>query len=119
MPGDVVRFVQDKTGQAPDFSNMPEPASREQVLQAFDESVATVRTLLPKFDAAAMNETFRILAGEQQVMALPRQAFLRNIMLNHWYQHRGQFGVYLRLLDIPVPASWGPSADEAPVFARQ
>jgi uncharacterized damage-inducible protein DinB len=33
-------------------------------------------------------------------------------MLNHWYQHRGQFCVYLRLLDVPVPSSWGPSADE-------
>jgi uncharacterized damage-inducible protein DinB len=119
VPGSVVRFVQEKTGQAPDFSNMPEPASREDVLRSFDESVATVRSLLPKLDDAAMRETFRILAGEAEVMALPRQAMVRNIMLNHWYQHRGQFGVYLRLLDIPVPASWGPSADEAPTFARQ
>jgi uncharacterized damage-inducible protein DinB len=35
-------------------------------------------------------------------------------MLNHWYQHRGQFSVYLRLLNVAVPASWGPSADEQP-----
>jgi uncharacterized damage-inducible protein DinB len=37
-------------------------------------------------------------------------------MLNHWYQHRGQFSVYLRILNVPVPASWGPSADEPPPF---
>jgi uncharacterized damage-inducible protein DinB len=117
VPGNVVRFVQEKTGEAPDFSNIPEPASREQVLRAFDESVATVRSLLPQFDDAAMKESFRVLAGEHEVLALPRQDFVRNIMLNHWYQHRGQFGVYLRLLDIPVPASWGPSADEVPTFA--
>lgn len=117
VPGNVVRFVQEKTGEAPDFSNIPEPASREQVLRAFDESVATVRSLLPQFDDAAMKENFRVLAGEHEVLALPRQDFVRNIMLNHWYQHRGQFGVYLRLLDIPVPASWGPSADEVPTFA--
>jgi uncharacterized damage-inducible protein DinB len=119
VPGTVVRFVQDKTGQAPDFSNMPEPASREDVLRSFDESVATVRSLLPKLDDSAMNESFRILAGEAELFAIRRQDFIRNIMLNHWYQHRGQFGVYLRLLDIPVPASWGPSADEAPTFAPQ
>jgi len=47
---------------------------------------------------------------------MPRVAFLRNIMLNHWYQHRGQFCVYLRLLDVAVPSSWGPSGDERSVF---
>lgn len=118
VPGGIVRFVQNASGQAPNFANIPEPASREEVLHAFDESIATVRTLLPKLDDAYMHETFRVLAGEQQVIAMPRHLFLRNIMLNHWYQHRGQFAVYLRLLDVPVPASWGPSADEAPSFPQ-
>lgn len=117
VPGGIAHFVQGKTGQAPDFSNMPEPASREEVLRAFDQSVEDVRSLLPKLDDAAMKESFRVLAGEAELFAIPRQDFLRNIMLNHWYQHRGQFGVYLRLLDVPVPASWGPSADEVPGFA--
>ncbi|MHB1960059.1 MAG: DinB family protein [Acidobacteriaceae bacterium] len=71
-----------------------------------------MREVLPLFDDAAMNATWPIVAGDQEIAAMPRVALLRNIMLNHWYQHRGQFGVYLRLLDIPVPSSWGPSADE-------
>jgi len=119
VPGGIARFVQNPSGQAPNFANIPQPASRDEVLQAFEESIATVRTLLPKLDDAAMNETFRVLAGETEVVALPRHEFLRNIMLNHWYQHSGQFCVYLRLLDVPVPASWGPSADEAPAFPQQ
>jgi uncharacterized damage-inducible protein DinB len=119
VPGNIARFVQTESGQAPNFGNAPQPASREEVLQSLDESVSTARTLLPKFDDNAMHETFRVLAGETEVMAVPRQFFLRNIMLNHWYQHRGQFAVYLRLLDIPVPASWGPSADEAPSLPRR
>jgi uncharacterized damage-inducible protein DinB len=119
VPGNIVHFVQNATGQAPDFSNIPQPASRAEVLKAFDESVASIRTLLPRLDDAAMQETFRVFAGEQEAMAVPRHLFLRNIMLNHWYQHRGQFAVYLRLLDVPVPASWGPSADEAPTLARR
>lgn len=119
VPGGVASFVQETSRPAPDFSSMPQPASREAVLRAFNESIATVRSLLPKFDDAAMKETIHIFAGNQEIMALSRHDFLRNIMLSHWYQHRGQFGVYLRLLDIPVPASWGPSADEAPTFARQ
>jgi uncharacterized damage-inducible protein DinB len=118
VPGNIVRFVQNASGQAPNFANIPQPASRDVVLRALDEGVAAVRTLLPKLDDAAMQDTFRILAGDQEVMALPRHLFLRNIMLNHWYQHRGQLCVYLRLLDVPVPASWGPSADEVPAFPQ-
>jgi len=40
-------------------------------------------------------------------------------MLSHWYQHRGQFSVYLRMLGAPVPASWGPSADEPPLSMQK
>jgi uncharacterized damage-inducible protein DinB len=119
VPGAVVQFVQNNPAQAPDFAKFPEATSREEVLKMFDESVATVRSLLPKFNDHDMAETWRMVAGQQEVLAQPRAAFIRNIMLNHWYQHRGQFGVYLRLLDIPVPASWGPSADEAPAFAQK
>jgi len=118
-PGGVVRFVQNNPAQAPDFGNFPETASREELLKIFDESVATVRSLLPKFSDPAMTETWRMVAGQKEVLGQPRGAFIRDIMLNHLYQHRGQFSVYLRLLEIPVPASWGPSADEAPVFAQK
>jgi uncharacterized damage-inducible protein DinB len=45
-------------------------------------------------------------------MAIPRAGFIRTIMMNHIYHHRGQLSVYLRLLDIPVPSIYGPSADE-------
>ena len=48
------------------------------------------------------------------VMSLPRVGLLRAIMLNHWYHHRGQMQVYLRLLDVPVPNVHGPTADEMP-----
>jgi hypothetical protein len=73
-----------------------------------------VHSVLSGFDDAAMHEIWRMEAGGREVMAVPRGLFLRDVMLSHWYQHRGQFCVYLRLLDIPVPSSWGPSADEMP-----
>jgi uncharacterized damage-inducible protein DinB len=66
-----------------------------------------------------MNETWRLVVDGREVLAQPRGEFLRDIMLSHWYQHRGQFSVYLRLLDVPVPASWGPSADEAPALVAE
>ncbi|MFP5211716.1 MAG: DinB family protein [Acidobacteriota bacterium] len=111
VPGAVVRGAQKDHIALPDFQ-FPQPSTLQEVLDAFDQSVSTVREILPLFDDAAMNATWRIVAGDQEIAAMPRIAFLRNIMLNHWYQHRGQFSVYLRLLDVPVPSSWGPSADE-------
>ena len=47
-------------------------------------------------------------------MEMPRIAFLRSILMNHAYHHRGQLSVYLRMLEVPVPPIYGPSADENP-----
>ena len=119
VPGGIVRFVQNNPVEAPKSFEFPQPANRREILHAFEDSVAAVRTVLPKFDDAAMKETWRMVAGGHEVLAQSRGEFLRDVMLSHWYQHRGQFSVYLRLLDIAVPASWGPSADEAPLFMQQ
>jgi len=118
-PGGIVRFVQQNPAQAPDFKNVPQPSSLTEILGVFEESVATVRSLLPQFNDAAMQETWRMLQGERELLAIPRAQFLRDIMLNHCYQHRGQLSVYFRLLDVAVPASWGPSADEPPIFMQK
>lgn len=119
VPGGVVRFAQNSPAQVPDFAGFPQPSSRAEVLKALDESIATVRSVLGECDDASMNETWRLMAGDTEVLAQPRSQFLRDVMLSHWYQHRGQFSVYLRLLSVPVPASWGPSADEPPVFMQK
>jgi uncharacterized damage-inducible protein DinB len=119
VPGGIVRFVQNNPAPAPEFANFPQPASREEILKVFEESITAVRNQLPKFDDAAMRETWRLVAGGREVLAQPRAEFLRDVMFSHWYQHRGQFSVYLRMLNVAVPASWGPSADEAPIFAQK
>ena len=119
VPGGVVRFVQNNPAPAPEFASFPQPASPQEILKTLEESIAMVRSVLPKFDDAAMRETWRMVAGGREVLAQPRAEFLRDVMLSHWYQHRGQFSVYLRMLDVAVPASWGPSADEPPVFEQK
>lgn len=118
VPGSVVRAAQKNPAPVPDFT-FPQPASVNEVLSSFEQSIAAVREALPRFDDAAMHETWRLVAGDREVLAMPRGQFLRDVMLNHWYQHRGQFSVYLRLLDIAVPSSWGPSADEAPASMQK
>jgi len=119
VPGGIVRFVENNPAQAPESFNFPQPASRQEILKTLEESIATVRSVLPKFDDAAMNETWRMQAGGRELMAQRRADFLRDVMLSHWYQHRGQFSVYLRMLGAAVPASWGPSADEPPPFMQK
>jgi uncharacterized damage-inducible protein DinB len=118
VPGGIVRFVQNNPAQVPQNFNFPQPSSRDEILKAMDESVATARELLPQYDDAAMNESWTLMAGEKELAVQPRGRFVRDVMLSHWYQHRGQFSVYLRLLNVPVPASWGPSADEPPLFMQ-
>jgi len=118
IPGSIVRAVQNDSAQAPDFAQFPQPATREEILNTFDESVAAVKALLSKYDDKFMKATWRLTAGGREVFAVPREQFVRDVMLSHWYQHRGQFSVYLRMLDVPVPASWGPSADEPPLFMQ-
>ncbi|HVJ08234.1 MAG TPA: DinB family protein [Acidisarcina sp.] len=118
VPGSVVRGMQTSSAPPPDFQ-FPEAASVQQVLDLFDESVAAVRKILPNFNDDAMHEMWRIVVGDQEILAFPRGQFIRDVMLNHWYQHRGQFSVYLRLLDVAVPSSWGPSADEPAPFQKQ
>src|SRR5579864_6236392 len=116
VPGAVIQAVQQNPRQAPDFTKIPQPSTLQEVLRTYEESVAAVKSYLPHSDDATMRETWRLVDGDKELLAIPRGQFLRDIMLNHWYQHRGQFGVYLRLLNVAVPASWGPSADEQPRF---
>jgi uncharacterized damage-inducible protein DinB len=54
------------------------------------------------------------MRGDRELLAIPRGALLRSVMLNHWYHHRGQLTTYLRELGVAVPSVYGPSADENP-----
>ncbi|HEX4037455.1 MAG TPA: DinB family protein [Acidobacteriaceae bacterium] len=119
VPAGILQLVQKNPAEAREAFVFAQPASRDEILRTLEGSMATVRELLPRCDDQAMQETWRLVAGGREIMAVPRGLFLRDVMLSHWYQHRGQFSVYLRLLDIPVSASWGPSGDEPPLFMQQ
>jgi uncharacterized damage-inducible protein DinB len=119
VPGGITSMAQSDQVPAPDFAAPnPQPQSGDEVLAAFDKSIATARELLPKLDDVAMGRTWSATIADKPVLSMPRAAMLRMILLNHWYQHRGQLGVYLRMLDVPVPSTYGPSADEPPAFMK-
>ena len=119
VPGGIIHLVQPNPAEIHNLPTFPQPASVEECLKTLDESVAAVRKILPTFEDAAMHETWRLSVAGNQVVAQPRRQFIRDVMLSHWYQHRGQFSVYLRILGAPVPASWGPSADEPPLSMQK
>jgi uncharacterized damage-inducible protein DinB len=119
VPGAIVDVVQSNPAELHSLPSFPQPQTRDECLKVFEESIAAARHILPTFDDAAMDETWRLSIAGTEIVAQPRQQFIRDIMLSHWYQHRGQFSVYLRMLGAPVPASWGPSGDEPPLFLQQ
>jgi uncharacterized damage-inducible protein DinB len=115
-PGNVAELAARDSVEPPKGS-FPEASTAAELLPALEASVAKAKQHLGAMDDAAMTATWRMTSGGRDVMAMPRMAFARAIMLNHLYHHRGQLLVYLRLLDVPVPSVYGPTADENP-FAR-
>ena len=90
------------------------PKSISEVLAAFEQSKLEVECAFKETTEERVNALWRLMNGEQEVLSRPRFKIWRSFLLNHWYHHRGQLTVYLRLLDIPVPFIYGPSADERP-----
>ena len=114
-PGSVCALAAQNPATFPDAVEAdPVPDSIAQLLTTLDTSLAQAREVLGTMSDAALLEPWRLTAGGRELMALPRIAFLRMVLLNHWYHHRGQLSVYLRLVNVPVPSIYGPSADDNP-----
>jgi uncharacterized damage-inducible protein DinB len=86
--------------------------SRQELLEVFDQNVAAARDAIAGASDEELFKPWSLLKGGVTLMTLPKIAVLRGFMMNHIIHHRGQFTVYLRLNDIPVPSIYGPSADE-------
>lgn len=112
-PGTVTAMAMQDLPELPGFGDVS-PDSTAQVLAALDESLASAHALLGGMSDAALAEQWRLRANGRELMALPRYRLLRMVLLNHWYHHRGQLTVYLRLLGVPLPSIYGPTADENP-----
>lgn len=89
------------------------PTTRQQVLDAFDKKVSESRAAIAGASDAHMMKPWSLVYQGKTLFTMPRAAVVRSMMLNHLIHHRAQLGVYLRLNNVPVPAIYGPSADEA------
>jgi len=90
--------------------------SRADLLARFDKNVADTRAALTGKSDAEMMALWSLKHNGETLFTMPKTAVWRSFVLNHLVHHRGQLSVYLRLNDVPVPAMYGPSADESPNF---
>ena len=90
----------------------PKISNRQEVLAAFDKAAAEARAALAGVSDLDIMKNWKLLAGGQEIFTLPRIACIRGMCLNHLIHHRGQLTVYFRLIGVPVPGLYGPSADE-------
>jgi uncharacterized damage-inducible protein DinB len=115
IPGSISKMAQlDEMDVSAANFNAPQPSGMEEVLTALDSGVLAAGEYLGGMSEASAMANWRLTAGPNEVFSMPRVGLLRSIMLNHWYHHRGQMSVYLRLLEVPVPVIYGRSADENP-----
>ncbi len=89
------------------------PATVDEIVATLDRNVAAAVEVLAALPADRLMAPWRYRYGERVVFELPRLAVARGMGLNHLIHHRGQLSVYLRLLDVPLPPVYGPTADEA------
>lgn len=91
-----------------------EAISRSELLEALDQGLTSIRRVLSGLDDRALAAAWTLRRNGAPIITMPKAAMLRTILLNHYYHHRGQLTVYLRLLDVPLPPVYGPTADENP-----
>ena len=110
MPGWITRTLREPAidlAAGPGYSIQPTDA----LLKAFDDNVRSARETLAAVTGAALNEPWQLKMGPRVLFTSPRGETVRST-LNHLIHHRGQLTVYLRLLDVPLPSIYGPTADE-------
>lgn len=112
----TLRFEKlDITGQEKPFA----PATRKEILEAFDKYVVEARESLTKATDEDLARIWTLNYKGQQAFSMPRAAVLRSMVMSHLVHHRAQLGVYLRMNNVEFPGMYGPSANDMKMFNAQ
>lgn len=95
------------------------PRDMDELLAKHDEMVEQAIAVLENFDDKHYSDLWTMRTGEKVHYTLPKNAAVRRFAFSHLIHHRAQLGVYLRLLDIPIPGMYGPTADELEAMAKK
>jgi uncharacterized damage-inducible protein DinB len=112
IPGRIAEAVQQDTFEP--GAQYPQPADRAEILALFEWGLQRASELLGPMDDGQLRSSWSAMVKGKTIMTIPKVAVLRTIAMNHLYHHRGELVVYLRLLNVPVPSVYGPTADENP-----
>jgi uncharacterized damage-inducible protein DinB len=113
VPGNIAAAAAQDSFEAPNFAQA-EAKSRQEILDTFSKGIESAKSALNKMDDARLMSMWSLTKNGKVLMSVPRIGFIRSILMNHGYHHRGQLSVYLRILNVQVPSIYGPSADENP-----
>ena len=115
IPGFITGWATKDSFEMSGAGGPPDPKSTTEVLAAHDDGIAKTKEALSAIGDAGLGQMWAMKTPDgKTIMSMPKGALVRSVALNHMYHHRGQLSVYLRLLDVPVPSIYGPSADEQP-----
>ena len=113
-PGLVATMLSRSEMEVPSSFVGPAPRSADELLPALEESVATAKRWLSDMDDRHAMDTWTMMKQGKAVFGGPRLVIARRLLFNHWYHHRGQLTVYLRMLGAALPSIYGPTADVNP-----
>lgn len=116
VPGTIANFLDMESFDAATANFTPrEPATKEEIMEAFVTAKEKAAVILDGLGNDEMLSEWTMRRGDEIVWSVSKVALARRLMFNHVYHHRGQLSVYLRLLDVAVPATYGRSADESAI----
>jgi uncharacterized damage-inducible protein DinB len=114
IPGFFGRLATQDGYDTANFKPLEVPNTTAELVAVFDTSMADAKYFLSTMDDSKLMDPWTFSKEGKSLITLPRIGLIRSILCNHFYHHRGQLSVYIRLLDIQVPSIYGPSADENP-----
>ena len=112
LPKAALRMLRDGRMEVGQARPAAAPDEAQDLVEVFQNNLETLKNALSETSDAALMERFSITRDGEPLQSFPKLGMIRTVLLNHSYHHRGQLTVYLRLLDIAVPAMYGRSADE-------
>jgi uncharacterized damage-inducible protein DinB len=113
LPHAIAELLREQEVELPQVP-LPQAESRADLLTVLERGIVSATEALAGWGDEGILDEWKLMNGAQPIMVMRRLDAVRNIMLNHSYHHRGQLTVYLRLLDVPLPPVYGPTADENP-----
>jgi len=114
LPGNVAAIAIEDVHEFAGIPKDPEAKDREQIKAVFAENLEKAKEIVRSTDDENAVKELQLVANGKTLFAAPRVGFWRTVLLNHNYHHRGQLSTYLRILDVPLPSVYGPSADTNP-----